>query len=141
MKKLILSFILLLASTFSFAQYDIIINAFVLDKETKAPIPYVNIGFVGKGIGTVTNEEGKFKLVYDEQKITLLDELQISALGYQTISVNTRQLLRYLTNSNEIYLSPQPEFLDEVILTSTKRKDVKLGHISSLYSAFRLLER
>jgi hypothetical protein len=59
-------FFIVLLSLTSFvvsAQYDVVIEAFILDYENKEPIPYVNIGFVEKSIGTVSNEQGKFKLV------------------------------------------------------------------------------
>lgn len=117
-------------SIMSLAQDRIIINAYILDSETKQPIPYVNIGFVGKSIGTVTNEEGKFRLVYDEFDITLKDPLQISALGYETLVVYPRQFMRSLTNSDKIYLKPQPEILDEVVITNEKRREELLGSMS-----------
>lgn len=109
------------------AQYDIVIEAFVLDYGTKKPIPYVNIGFAEKSIGTVSNEDGKFKLVYDEQAVTQRDILQISALGYETIKVTPRQLELLLVNTNKIYLKSKPEFLNEVLITDERQKEIQIG--------------
>ena len=109
------------------AQYDIVIEAFILDYETKEPIPYVNIGFAEKSIGTVSNDQGKFKLVYDDEIVSQKDILQISVLGYQTIKVTTRQLELLLTNTNKIYLKSQPLFLEEILVTDERRKAIQIG--------------
>ena len=124
-------FILVLLSLTSFvasAQYDVIIEAFILDYETNKPIPYVNIGFVDKSIGTVSNDEGKFKLTYDDQVINLKDILQISVLGYETIKVTPRQLELLLINTNKIYLKSKAESLDEILLTDERQKNIQIGH-------------
>ena len=39
-----------------------VIKGKVLDSKTKEPISFTNIGILGKGIGTVTNEDGTFEL-------------------------------------------------------------------------------
>ena len=117
------------------AQYQVTIEAFILDYATKKPVPYVNIGFVEKSIGTVTDENGAFKLIYDEDEISLKDVLQISALGYETTKVSPRQLVRLLTNTDKIYLNPKPEILEEVVITNENRKKVSLGDMDPDYSA------
>lgn len=128
MRTFIISCCLFFSSIVVFAQYEITIEAKILDQKTNKPIPYVNIGFMGKSIGTVTNEDGQFKLVYDEDDITLKDRLQISSLGYETLNVSPRQLVRLLTNTTKIFLRPQPLALDEVFLTNEKRKEIIIGH-------------
>jgi hypothetical protein len=123
-------FFIVLLSLTSFvvsAQYDVVIEAFILDYENKEPIPYVNIGFVEKSIGTVSNEQGKFKLVYDDQAVTQNDVLQISVLGYETIKVTPRQLELLLTNTNKIYLNPKSEALSEILITDERRKEIQIG--------------
>ena len=102
MKKFFIT-LLSLTSFIVSAQYEIVIEAFILDYETKEPIPYVNIGFTEKSIGTVSNDQGKFKLIYDDEVVTQKDILQISVLGYQTVKVTTRQLELLLTNTNKIF--------------------------------------
>lgn len=43
-----------------FCQDPVVIVASIADSNTGLPIEYVNIGFDGKGIGTVSSEEGRF---------------------------------------------------------------------------------
>lgn len=106
----------------------ITIKARVLDKKTKSPIVYANIGFLKKGIGTISDENGDFKLEYNQAKLSARETFQISTLGYQTFTVSTDQLFKLLSKSNIIYLNPESFTLDEVFLTSSKRKKVRLGN-------------
>jgi len=115
MNKFLFLPVLLFSSTL-FAQYDISINAFIFDSKTNKPIPYVNIGFVNKRIGTVSNEDGRFKLKYDEALIRDAEILQISSLGYETLSLTVSQLKKLLINTNKIFLKEKIESLNEVFL-------------------------
>jgi len=127
MKKILLLVFISCISLTAFAQYDVVIQAYILDYQTKKPIPYVNIGFVQKSIGTVSNENGEFKLIYDEEAVTQRDVLQISVLGYETLKVTPRQLELLLTNTDKIYLKPKPETLNEVLLSNEKRRELQIG--------------
>lgn len=126
MKKLLL-FLALICSLTSFAQYETTIEAKLLDKKTNQPISYANIGFFEKSIGTVSDANGDFKLIYIDDAIGDADELQVSALGYQTLKVSKKQFERYLINSNKIYLQPEPLALDEVVISNDKKVQVRLG--------------
>ncbi|WP_185781613.1 hypothetical protein [Croceivirga lutea] len=53
-----ISIILLLFAAHVFGQQDFMGK--IIDSKTERPIPLVNIGFVDKGIGTTTNDEGEF---------------------------------------------------------------------------------
>ena len=107
------------------------VDAVLLDEKTKKPVQFANIGFVEKGIGTVSDEEGKFTLSYDEDALSKLDVLQISAIGYKTIKTNTDQLVRLLTNSRTIYMKPEPLQLKEVVLNSEAAKEVSMGSVKN----------
>ena len=89
---------------------EIKIDAKLLDQQTKQPIAYANIGFVEKGIGTVSNEKGEFSLVYDEDKVGENEILQISVLGYETLTATKKQFERFLTNTSRIFLKPKQIF-------------------------------
>jgi hypothetical protein len=67
--RLLIIFILLIKNTFSYAQYEITIDATVFDKETDQPIAFTNIGFVNKNIKTISDVNGRFTLIYNEQLI------------------------------------------------------------------------
>ncbi len=118
-KSLPLLFLLaLLSFTTVFGQYEIKINAFILDKETQEPISYVNVGFLGKAIGTVTNKSGRFYLQYDENKIADSDKFRISCIGYEPLVLTQKELFDTLEKSNTISLK-QSVYNPEETFTST----------------------
>jgi tetratricopeptide (TPR) repeat protein len=130
MKKLLLLLFSICFNLTLFAQYQVTIEAFVLDKKTNQPIPYVNIGFIEKSIGTVSNEDGKFTLIYHEDIIGGKEFLQLSTLGYKTLKVRASQLVKFLTNTNKFYLESSPELLDEVLISNEKRSQIWAGNAS-----------
>jgi len=105
-KKLtLLLFIFVTASVFG--QYQVTIEAFVMDKSTKQPLEFANIKFQGKSINAISGENGQFTLVYDEEAIGDADVFQCSAFGYETLTVKAGLLFKLLTNSNKIFLKPK----------------------------------
>jgi len=82
-KVLFLVSILFLALTSLCGQN--IISGIVLNETRKAPAEYVNIGIVGKNIGTVADENGKFNLLIESQYQN--DSLLFSCIGYEPYSV------------------------------------------------------
>lgn len=110
------SFIVLLCCCVSFAQIDY--NGQILDAETQEPLPYVNIGIVGKGVGTVTDEEGLFYLALDTSKFEGTDMIQISSLGYKTVEISVGQISSRAAEFPRILMRPSDIQLDEVILSN-----------------------
>ncbi len=125
--KQILLFLAFIASLTSFAQYETTIEASLLDKVTNSPVSYANIGFLEKSIGTVSNANGVFNLVYIDDAVAETDQLQISAQGYETLTISKLQFERYLTNNNKIFLKPEPLVSNEIPLSNEKRVQVRLG--------------
>lgn len=79
--------LVLLAATTTLAQS---IAGRVTDAKTGQPLPFVNIGVVGKALGTVSNEQGQYELTFRE---TLADDtVRVSYLGYQPRLLTLRQL-------------------------------------------------
>ncbi|WP_046756440.1 carboxypeptidase-like regulatory domain-containing protein [Kordia jejudonensis] len=101
---LLLSF---LYSTTMFAQYTVTLDAYVLDAETKQPIPHVNIQCVGKDIKAVTNELGQFTITYDDEMVTSNDSFQFQTVNYNSFTIDVSKLDKYLSKTNKIYLSPK----------------------------------
>ena len=56
------------------------ISGRVTDSRTHAALPYVNIGVVGKALGTVADEQGRYTLAF--QKSLAAETVRISSLGY-----------------------------------------------------------
>ncbi len=96
----------------------------VTDANTGKPIPFVNIGIVDRGIGTITNEEGEFLLEFRPREIEKGDIIRISSLGYLPreipITVLKEDVLKLM-----IPLKPEPLSLDEVILTDKEYVEVE----------------
>ena len=89
MKKYTLIFALCM-SLVSFAQYEITIKATLIDKSNNQPISYANIGFFNKSIGTVSNDDGSFMLVYDESLVSDSEEkiLNLKNLNFTFMKIN-----------------------------------------------------
>ncbi len=112
----VLSLLLLLSSYSSFAQLNY--TGRIVDAKTQQPLPYVNIGIVNKGFGTVTDETGRFYLVIDFTRFTNEDIVQISSLGYETIRIPVGQITVGAEDFPKILMQPSDMILDEVILSS-----------------------
>jgi tetratricopeptide (TPR) repeat protein len=134
MKKLCLLLFSICLSTSLFAQYKVTIEAQMLDKATNKSIPYVNIGFVEKSIGTVSDDKGKFTLTYDEDIIGTKDFIQFSTLGYKTLKVRVSEVVKFLTNTDKFYLIPEPLVLDEVFISNEKRSKTRTGNENTSFS-------
>jgi hypothetical protein len=86
----------------------------VIDSETNEPIEYVNIIIDGTHIGTVTDENGFFKLNTTE---TGKGYLNISFIGYET------RRIRISDSNDNILLNPDASVLDEVVVVGDNTKE------------------
>ena len=107
--SLLLLFVVAFVAT-TFAQ----IKGRVVDKETGEPIPYLSVYYEGKGVGTITNDEGYYNVSYVEG----CKELTFSMVGYKTVvkvvSASTKTLNVKMTSDNVA--------LDEVVIKPTSDK-------------------
>ncbi len=112
----------------------------MIDATTNAPIPYVNIGIVNKGIGTVSDEEGKFLLTLEPRKYNANDILQFSSLGYFTVKKAIIDLKLNLDEYPKVAMRPESIVLDEVFLSNKgplrQYKKEKVGHHNSGESVY-----
>jgi len=98
----------------------------LLDQNTKAPIPYVNIGIPGKNIGTVSDDEGYFTLEAPKAGWSSKDTLRFSSIGYQTLDW---VILSKKESPAVVYLKPVTLSLPTVEINPKKYKRPKvLGH-------------
>lgn len=88
------------------AQYQITIEANILDEKTSQPIPFTEIIFKGKPIKTISDSNGKILLSYNETVVSEIDTIHFYALDYNPLKVSASQLYRLLNNTNVIYLKP-----------------------------------
>ena len=114
------------------AQEVMTISATIIDAETQKPVEFVNIGFLDRGIGTVSNAEGQFTLSWETKKTKRANFLQLSSLGYETKQISIEDLSMFTSVGQRIQLQPIAYDLEAVTLTTQKRAVEKLG--SSVYA-------
>ncbi|GEQ84766.1 hypothetical protein ULMS_02740 [Patiriisocius marinistellae] len=132
MKKFILVLITFFITIQLYGQSNTFIKASIIDAETQQSIPYVNVGFFDKAIGTTTNEQGQFSLAFDNSIVKQVP-LQISAIGYESKEITFEEIEKLINFSVKITLIPEQYNLNEVTITSQKRSLERLG--SKAYSA------
>lgn len=94
----------------------------LIDASTRLPVEFANIGIVGKGIGTVTNENGEYNFSVPD---SLLNEtLKISMIGYKSESLRVKEFQKQV----EIKLSQSATVLNEVAVSAKKTKFKILGN-------------
>ncbi|NRB63386.1 MAG: carboxypeptidase-like regulatory domain-containing protein [Saprospiraceae bacterium] len=76
----------------------------VIQHQTKTPIAYAHVGWIGKNKGTISNSKGSFRLPSSD--IQQGDTLRVSVLGYESA----------------IWVCPKELPLDSIIITLTPRE-------------------
>lgn len=76
-------YILLFTITSSLCAQNDVVSGIVVDNVTGEPLPFTNIGVIGKSEGTVSNSEGNFTL--NIEKTTTGDSLFFSFVGYDPL--------------------------------------------------------
>lgn len=104
------------------------LKAQLIHQDTQEPIPFVNVGFVGKGIGSVTDAQGYFELRYTTNTIKGSDIIQFSIIGFKTKQVPIASISNLLSKNNTIILAPERYSLEEVVLGNTKTKNTTIGN-------------
>ncbi len=105
-----------------------ILKGQVIHQDTEEPIAFVNVGFIGKGIGSVTDSNGFFVLKYSTDVIKTSDAIQFSIIGYKTIKTSIASINTVLSTKNKIKLTPELYSLGEVFLGSAKIKNTTIGN-------------
>ncbi len=99
----------------------------VLDAATGAPIPFVNIGILNRGIGTVSDADGNFLLEFYPREAGPGDVLRLSSLGYQPKEIPLEHLdPRVLAYT--FRLQPDPISLQEVVVSDKKLLEAEQTH-------------
>ena len=110
------AFFVFLFSHSLFAQQDY--KGQVVDTKTGQPIPYVNIGIVEKGIGTVSDEEGKFHLYITPNTFDQNTEVLFSALGYENLNIPLAKMPLVYNDYPDFKMEPTVVALDEVVVSN-----------------------
>jgi hypothetical protein len=87
------------------------VSGIVVDKETREPLPFVNLTFKGTKIGTSTDINGNFVL----ETYYASDSLRFSLIGYTTL---TLPIKKDKTNTLNVALSASNKSLREVVVNA-----------------------
>ena len=98
----------------------------ITDAEFDAPLPYVNIGIPGAGIGTVSDEAGYYLLEIPNDKIN--DSLYFSMVGFASQSFKIDQLDEANEKLLNISFQPEATALKEVVVTSGRWEQKTVGN-------------
>lgn len=98
----------------------------IIDGPSKLPLAWVNIGIVGENIGTVSNNEGNFKIEINEKYNQ--DTLRISTIGYKEQLFMVKDFKDRVHKNQRLELEIEVTQLDEIIISNYKRQDYILGN-------------
>lgn len=110
----------------SVAAHSQTIEGKITDLASGETLPYVNIGVIGKNVGTVSDENGAFKLTVPENYNA--DKIRLSMLGYEPMTAAVSEFRKTILASPEIKLTPSHIQLQEVTVSKSKRKEKILGN-------------
>lgn len=108
--------IIFLLSTFVAAQKDY--KGKVLDAKTGQVIPYVNIGIVEQGVGTVSDEEGLFHLYFEKDQVNSQTNILFSALGYAPLNIPVEKMPLVFNEYPVFKMNPERVALNEVVVSN-----------------------
>jgi len=96
------------------------------DKTTKEALPYVNIGIIGKNVGTVSDINGNFELKLPDENDN--DTLKISMIGYENLMFLVSDFKKNITKKPNLELSQKTTELREVVISARELKEKILGN-------------
>lgn len=125
--------ILCLSSVVSFSQTY---SGQIIDVESGKPIPYTNIGIIGKSVGTASDANGFFKIELNSKFDN--DTLGISCIGYASKKYQIRNFKDEVKDPEKvkIELSPKIYHLNEVTIKPLKSKIYILGNYCDANSSY-----
>ncbi len=110
------------------------ISGKIIDANDKHELPYINVGIVGKGIGTVSDMDGKFTIQLPDSVSS--QTIKFSCIGYKSQSYIVKDLIKILNkNSNLILLEPNTFTLSQVVVKPKILKTKVLGNKNNNKSA------
>ena len=126
MKKIILLFLLI---NVNLVAYNQIIKGTILDNETKKPIYSAAVYFNGTSVGTLSDEDGDFKL--DILTFSSMP-LSISAIGYYSVTLDEFSD----SKPNIVYMKPKLFELNEVIVNDKSHTSERNENLTTFRDVF-----
>ena len=133
MKTPLVIIFLLFLSTHLSGQRRTIIQGQIIDAETDKPLPYANIVYEPKSIGTAADGKGMFAIDVFDLRDT--DKLSFSFIGYET----KKMTIDEIRSQKTIALMPKQIALDEITISPDKLDaDDYMKKVIKQYNANRL---
>jgi hypothetical protein len=120
--KRIYTFILIIIANFSFSQSKTVIGI-IKDITTLMPVESVSVGVSNSNLGTISNEDGKFRVTLPQGS----NKIEFSHLIYN-------QEIYSVTENNseiEIFLTPKSFELEEVLINHKPGKELILNAVDA----------
>ena len=117
LKFSLLTFLACFIFLVTWGQNGVQLTGYVVDEETREPIPYASVGVPELNKGISANINGYFQL-----SLTGIDDsyhLQISSIGYQRVSIAFSEITMGVEHT--FTLKPVPTVLDEVVIVGKSR--------------------
>jgi len=128
MKKIFsIALLLTLSACIAHAQK---VSGWIKDAKTGETLPYVNVGIVNRGIGTVSNATGNYDITLTNDPS---DSLKFSMIGYKAQAFTVKELSNRQGDLN-ISLVPDVKLLAEAKITNRKWKTAILGNTTKSQS-------
>lgn len=133
MKSFLVLAILCLPSVVSFSQTY---SGQIIDIVSGNPVPYANIGIIGKNLGTASDANGFFKIELNSKFDK--DTLGISCIGYANRKYQISSFKNDARSPDKVKvdLSPKIYQLTEVTIKPVKRKIYTLGNYCDSNSSY-----
>jgi len=103
-----------------------IFSGTIIDGESDEVLPYVNVGVVGKNVGTVTDINGVFNLKINAEYDA--DTLMMSMIGYEDLVFVVTDFKRKISDDSTFKLTSKTTDLQEIVVESSQLKSKILGN-------------
>ncbi|SKB29599.1 carboxypeptidase-like regulatory domain-containing protein [Daejeonella lutea] len=123
MKSLLVVFLMLIGTLQGLAQTTF--EGTIKESSTNKPLSYVNIGVIGKNVGTVSDDEGKFKLTIPSSYSN--ETVRVSMIGYGTLNYKVSEFAKVISDQ-QIVMRPSMYELPAVVVSNKKLKEKILGN-------------
>ncbi len=127
MRKSIFMALVMVCTGFAYAQ-DRVLSGTVLDSATRAPIAFANIGIAGENTGTISAENGSFRLVVPERLLS--HGLTVSAITHHLKVLDIGALQP--DEAFKVTLKERVSDLGQVVVRSTEKLSSELFGIKEV---------
>ena len=102
----------------------------VVDVKTNRPIDYVNIGIIGKSLGTVSSDDGSFELQFTQTDLSSTDSILFSRIGYESLKLATADFVEQIKKNDTLRLRESTTELNEVVVVDKLLRRNNMGYHS-----------